>query len=140
MATGMGRRGMERSQSFLSTDHRSISAMGRSIVTFFGIKKNFVAQGFCGHVPHCPTFSKNFTPSSRFSLEVQQDTWVKHVTTKTSCGHLSPRHHLQISFFHLWQNLPRGTLPRFILRRLHLGVALPIATSVCIFLRLCSTL
>ena len=36
----------------------AISAIGLSLVTFFGIKKNIVVQACCGHFPLCSTFSK----------------------------------------------------------------------------------
>ena len=45
-----------------------ISASGRSLVTFFGMKKNMVVQACCGHFPHCSTFSRNFTTSSPVSF------------------------------------------------------------------------
>ena len=35
-----------------------ISAIGLSLVTFFGIKKNIVAQACCGHFPLCCTSPK----------------------------------------------------------------------------------
>ena len=40
-----------------------MSAIGLSLVTFFGIKKNIVVQACCGHFPLCPTFSKSSTIS-----------------------------------------------------------------------------
>ena len=40
-----------------------ISAIGLSLVTFFGIEKNIVVQARCGHLPPCSTFSKNSTIS-----------------------------------------------------------------------------
>ena len=38
-----------------------ISAIGLSLVTFFGIRKNIVVQACCGHLPLCSTLSKNST-------------------------------------------------------------------------------
>ena len=45
--------------------HRRIrvgrSETERSFVTFIGVGKNIVVQTCCGHLPHCSTFSRNFT-------------------------------------------------------------------------------
>ena len=40
-----------------------MSAIGLSLVTFLGIKKNIVVQACCGHLPLCSTFSRNSTIS-----------------------------------------------------------------------------
>ena len=45
-----------------------ISAFGRPLVTFFGVKKNIVVQAFCGLLPLCSTFSKNSSTSRHVSL------------------------------------------------------------------------
>ena len=52
------------SESSKVSDQRinvGMSAIGLSLVTFFGIKKNIVVQTCCGHFPLCSTFSKNST-------------------------------------------------------------------------------
>ena len=45
-----------------------ISAIGLSLVTFFGIKKNIVVQACCGHLPLCSTFSRTSTISPLVSF------------------------------------------------------------------------
>ena len=40
---------------FPPTDQRRQSAIGLSLVTFFGIKKNIAVQACCGHLPLCST-------------------------------------------------------------------------------------
>ena len=45
-----------------------MSAIGLSLVTVLGIKKNIVVQACCGHLPLCSTFSRNSTISLLVSL------------------------------------------------------------------------
>ena len=45
-----------------------ISAIGFSLVTFYGIKKNIVVHACCGHFPLCSTFSVNSTISPLVSF------------------------------------------------------------------------
>ena len=52
----------------------SKSAMVRSLVTFFGIKKNIVVQACCGHLPHCSDCSKNSTISPLVSFDKSSGT------------------------------------------------------------------
>ena len=54
------------SRALRAVHHRTIvgiSAIGCSLVTFFGIKKKSVLQACCGHLPRCSTFFRNATSS-----------------------------------------------------------------------------
>ena len=56
----------------LKASHQRInvgmSAIGLSLVTFFGIKTNIVVHACCGHFPLCSTFSRNSTISPLVSF------------------------------------------------------------------------
>ena len=56
-----------------------ISAIGLSLVTFLGIKKNIVVPACCGHCALCSTLSKNSTISPLVSF-------VKSKGTLASCS------------------------------------------------------
>ena len=51
------------------------SAIGLSLVTFFGIKKNIVVHACYGHVPRCSTLSKNSTFFLSFLLLSSEGPW-----------------------------------------------------------------
>ena len=76
------------------------SAIGPSLVTLFGTKKNIVVQACCGHFPLCSTFSKNSTISPLVSFcQVQGKFWVEAVTSSSCFRLVQSRNLFQLALF-----------------------------------------
>ena len=108
------------------------SAIGRSLVTFFGIKKNIVVQAGCGHLPHCSTFSKNSIINPHVSFDNSSETLMGE-------NHHIPHPSLSCNSSLLVQDLLSSTsaaLPSklFVFQILHLRVPQCLAHSCLFFL------
>ena len=118
------------------------SAIGLSLVTFFGIKKNIVVHACCGHFPLCSTFFQELhcVSSSRFFCHIQGDVWAEAITTYSSFGLIQCRYFSNSPSFSLGRassNFFNASFVQgFVLHVLHAIVALPM---LCPFLPLCFT-
>ena len=80
-------RHLKRPQPFPSTNQDGQKRDGACARNVFGTKKNIVVQACCGHLPHCSTFSKNFTISLLVSFDTSSRNFrVKPVTAHARSG------------------------------------------------------
>ena len=115
-----------------------ISAIGLSLVTFLGNRKNIVVHACCGHFPPFSTFSMNSTISSHVSFVQSKGTFGSHPTPVFALYHLETFSNSHS--FNLLAALPPifspPHFPKLFLHVLHIFVTLPV---LCQFFPLCFT-
>ena len=122
------------SSGALTASHQRInvgmSAIGLSLMIFFGIKKNMVVHACCGHFPLCSTFSKNSTVSPNVSCVTFRRTfWAEAIRTFLFLPYTISIL-FQFAHFQPWQGFLQflqllSFFQGFVLHVLHAFVALP---------------